>query len=525
MADDTSHGGPGGADQMRLSDLCLSGPLSAAEVRHLPGDPVVAGLCLVRGWADLDQVGADDLVVLDLAAGEGGWLIDACVRVVWERWAAGLVVPEHACLFDAPVRLARRHRVAVLSCPVDDVVALAIEVGHQIRAPRAESLSRVGDAVAGIAAAELDPDALVAAAVPGLGRCTVTVVNRTGDAIAGPDLPWLGPEVMRSHRDRPAPVPMEHPGAWLWPAQRAARALELDVVVCWDAPAAAEARLGRIAPAVAVLVARLAQWSLTRALEEEVLAREQTELLASALDTDALEDPYLQRRLGRHDWHLDGEHVAFHVRWRPGHESEAPNSAALRHRLRTRLAASGYAGPLVEWAGGWVGWVTTAEVDGPGRTALRDQLAATVDGLRPDDDLVAGLGSSASGRLGWREGMVEAREAALAVGGADDRVRGSDRSAIDQLITVPLAAPGATRRAGALLAPLDGQDPELRATLRAWLDAGSSSAAAARLGVHRNTVAGRLRRVAELLRLDLDDAEVRLALSLACRAGGGPVRE
>jgi len=37
------------------------------------------------------------------------------------------------------------------------------------------------------------------------------------------------------------------------------------------------------------------------------------------------------------------------------------------------------------------------------------------------------------------------------------------------------------------------------------------------LGVHRNTVAARLRRVEELLTVDLGNPDDRLALHLACR--------
>ena len=37
------------------------------------------------------------------------------------------------------------------------------------------------------------------------------------------------------------------------------------------------------------------------------------------------------------------------------------------------------------------------------------------------------------------------------------------------------------------------------------------------LGLHRNTVANRMRRIAGLLGVALDDAETRLSLQLACR--------
>jgi purine catabolism regulator len=55
------------------------------------------------------------------------------------------------------------------------------------------------------------------------------------------------------------------------------------------------------------------------------------------------------------------------------------------------------------------------------------------------------------------------------------------------------------------------------ATLRAILDHGTGSAAAAALGVHRNTLAYRVRSLETLTGWDLGDPELRLALNLAVR--------
>ena len=56
-------------------------------------------------------------------------------------------------------------------------------------------------------------------------------------------------------------------------------------------------------------------------------------------------------------------------------------------------------------------------------------------------------------------------------------------------------------------------------TLAAYLDEqGSIGRTAQRLHLHRNAVANRLRGITELLELDLDDPDQRLALQLACRA-------
>ena len=60
---------------------------------------------------------------------------------------------------------------------------------------------------------------------------------------------------------------------------------------------------------------------------------------------------------------------------------------------------------------------------------------------------------------------------------------------------------------------------EYVATLRAWLGAqGDPAEAGERLGVHENTVRYRLRKMAEITNLQLDDAKKRLAMMIELAA-------
>ena len=81
--------------------------------------------------------------------------------------------------------------------------------------------------------------------------------------------------------------------------------------------------------------------------------------------------------------------------------------------------------------------------------------------------------------------------------------------------------PEGPRLARALLEPLLGGRPDVQrehlATLRAVLDHPGLAEAAAALGVHRNTVAYRVRRVEALTGWRLSDPELRLPLALALR--------
>ena len=81
--------------------------------------------------------------------------------------------------------------------------------------------------------------------------------------------------------------------------------------------------------------------------------------------------------------------------------------------------------------------------------------------------------------------------------------------------------PDGPRQARALLAPLLRGRPEVRrerlATLRAVLEQPGLGEAAASLGVHRNTIGYRVRRIESLTGWRLADPDLRLPLALALR--------
>ena len=97
----------------------------------------------------------------------------------------------------------------------------------------------------------------------------------------------------------------------------------------------------------------------------------------------------------------------------------------------------------------------------------------------------------------------------------------ADRLAAYRLLGSLHNLPDGMRHARALLAPLSAGPIRVReerlATLAAFLDGAGQAGAAAALGVHRNTVAYRLRAIEAVTGWSLDDPELRLALSLALR--------
>ena len=97
----------------------------------------------------------------------------------------------------------------------------------------------------------------------------------------------------------------------------------------------------------------------------------------------------------------------------------------------------------------------------------------------------------------------------------------ADRLAAYRLLASLGSLPDDRMQATALLEPLLGGRPasvrERLATLRAVLDHGAAGEAANRLGIHRNTLAYRVRNLEARTGWDLDDPELRLALSVAVR--------
>jgi PucR family transcriptional regulator, purine catabolism regulatory protein len=109
-------------------------------------------------------------------------------------------------------------------------------------------------------------------------------------------------------------------------------------------------------------------------------------------------------------------------------------------------------------------------------------------------------------------------EAALALE-RRPRLARADRLAIYRMLGAMHKLPDGRQLARAVLEPLLAARPDVRRerleTLRAVLGHGGVSEAAAALGVHRNTVAYRLRRIEAATGWQLSDPELRLPLSVA----------
>jgi purine catabolism regulator len=105
-------------------------------------------------------------------------------------------------------------------------------------------------------------------------------------------------------------------------------------------------------------------------------------------------------------------------------------------------------------------------------------------------------------------------------GGGRTGVQHVDELGVERILFGWYASTEFAAFARTLLSPLVSADKEdqLMKTLEVYLDSESSPTLTADiLQVHRNTVINRIARIRDLLAVDLDDSDQRLAVQLACR--------
>lgn len=151
---------------------------------------------------------------------------------------------------------------------------------------------------------------------------------------------------------------------------------------------------------------------------------------------------------------------------------------------------------------------------------LPASLARLEQACNTEGIMALGLGRPGKGVAGLRQSLSEAEHAARV-----QRLAGPGLAAYDHLgvmrLLYPLHESGALEAfAQETLAPLLRADSfhgdSLIETLEAWFQAnGNLTGAARRLKVHRNTFLYRLHRIEDVLHIDLEDGDQRLALHLA----------
>jgi sugar diacid utilization regulator len=267
----------------------------------------------------------------------------------------------------------------------------------------------------------------------------------------------------------------------------------------------------------------------------EVPVRSRSELLAELLMSDSAINEDLLERARQLAIPIGGWHVV--VRIEADDLQDAEPDEVQRFEL---LEAAGQAALHAVAATGGTWYLSriaraivlvriTTSNPGPqaGARAARsaERALEAIKGRLPGLRFRAGVGAPHEGPTGLRASAAEARGALLAAraGLKPPGVAAHDAVGVRRMLMEWYASDTARASVRDQLAPLEKLGPA-RAdtairTLAAYLDEqGSIVKTAQRLHLHRNAVANRLRGITELLEMDLDDPDQRLALQLACRA-------
>lgn len=239
-------------------------------------------------------------------------------------------------------------------------------------------------------------------------------------------------------------------------------------------------------------------------------------LLLDFMEQQGAADPELEQRMRDRGWNTDGYHLAFRVTGRS--RVDTFQLLKLVKLELTDLAATSHA---VTSGRGVTGWLSFASQPVPRELDAKiAELRAIHQNLRSTVNIATGIGSLDNGPVGLL----------ASINGASDAVRiAANRSStgwfvrldalgLEQLLLSWTENDSFMPAAQSLLFPLKRNDSTLLITLSSYLDQESSvTATATALGLHRNTVTTRIARAQDLLGLDLNDPETRLAVHLACR--------
>jgi purine catabolism regulator len=493
-----------------LAELQASLLPAAVPAAPIPGEAAAREVAWVRVLRArvpaLDALEPGDVVIAPAAVAaavagspeDAAALLDATEGRVTALLVTGGAGGEAAALEAA----AREHGVPLLRLPGADAATLERTVIAWLvnrRAAVAEQVAGLERRLEQLALVGADLGALVAALGELLGRAVV-LEGRRGDALAV---------------HAPADIPASAAAASRFIAGGGGVALRVALPLAPADPARRPdlARYGEPPPRASLLLLGEAPiGELERAAADRAAA-----LLALELSREAA--VLRAREIARRSEALppDGPPWVVLVARQAGGEDveNAEQREAFRAELRMlaphrRLALRGDSESL-EFR-----LVAVADAGDPGGVAIAGRVAAflrrTVAVSRPFGD--------PAGRP-VAEGEARATlEAAEWYGAAPPVVR-ADRLAAYRLLGSLHHLPDGSGLARALLQPLMVGRPSLVAerlrTLQVVLDRPGLAEAAAALGVHRNTIAYRIRRIESLGGWDLQDPELRLALAMAVR--------
>lgn len=453
-----------------LRDLLLAHDSVGLTAHHVPSSAQsVRDIVLITHVDQILEVGPDSVVLLGEELALGGWVVSVALRYAWERRAVALVVSEQS-FSESVIELARRFGVALFTTAVG-IDRTALTLARELGALEAGILSRLDALHSRVSRATTIPEVLR------------EISQEVGDAHV--QVLVEGIELV-SHGERP-PDPVT-----IRLVLTGRRGPELVAAVPLPQQAFAEQALARAGMTLRALL-------LTQELDDLVAAAPLLSFAAltglhegSAVDTARPDQAALRR------WPTGTPLAAVVLRVVEGDIDHRADRIAPVVNSRWREAFPRV--PLARMHAGWFALVPlahpSAEVDGALQQLADTGLGAlgTAVGVALDPD-----GTERVSNLLRRAGLA----ARLAEpGGPIIDFRRFGLPLVRRLLPAEDAIDLARTAYPRLLA--DPNAADIIATVVAYLDsAGSATAAAELLGVHRNTLQLRLRRAAALgLHLD-----------------------
>jgi sugar diacid utilization regulator len=505
-----------------VDEILASSPLAGLRrVSRGGGDRQVALVRLAERVADLDQAPPASLAVLSRSASAEvtDYRLDMALR--WAATHQVAAVAAYSAQWWQPtvtaMDIAWRADIALVSIPPDAepaglVHAIIGEIGGG--AQRALGLAQQGlEAVLRAEESGAGLEDLRASVSQALG----TMIEYQPIA-AGGGYPRAGDGAAVTVGEVMVPVLVGETPAGYFTAPDAHGDFATGARLVLHAAASAAARLLDLA---------------TRARELPVRSR--SELLAELLMSESAINEDLLERARQLGIPVSGWHVA--VRFEAEDLETSEHDEVRRFELLESAAqvalqaaaATGGTWYLSRVARGIVLIRVTGSDPGPlagARTARSAERALQAISSRlPGLRFRAGVGAPHEGPVGLRASAAEARAALLAARAArrPTGVSAHDAVGVQRMLMEWYASDTARASVREQLAPLEKLGPARAETairtLAAYLDEqGSVIKTAERLHLHRNAVTNRLRGITELLDVDFDDPDQRLALQLACRA-------
>lgn len=462
-------------------------------------------------------------VVLDAASiGDNLYQVDVALRVIAGAGAVALMVVNPSLDIDVGARrLANRLGVPLAVVAKADVLALTHRLRAEFWAPDVEHVAGVQQLLASLRQMRVaDPEAFVALLAEA-AQTPVCLIGQDRRPVAGAGIE-IGDRVLAGsedyHIDHSVRAALHSAPIVLAPGEQVSYWL-----VAESLRSGSSQRLLRS-------LLQIGSWYLAALLgsgrvRAERDARRRIAVLNEIMHAGEVPERDVQNQMVELGWSASGWNTGLHVTLR-GH-ADPGRIVDLHAEMSDRLAAAGIEGPLVERNDGWSGWMTDAAEPPPESYGLVvGSLGVALAGFTAAHSGLqahGGIGRPYPELSGLRRSLIEASEASVIANARTHEPSGVahiDRLGVQRVLLGWFSSDDFTSYAGSILEPVLEMDHEgdLLETLEAYLDASCSTTGAAhRLGVHRNTVSNRVRRVTDVLGIELDDPETRLSLQLACR--------